>query len=102
MEKKFQSKSCSEQPFEKKACSGTKKRTSDGPVCTYLMDAIPLNGGHKPADTHIRFGEGFTKLWEIMNSGALPWTDEVKLSLVLLICLESTSSVCRVKHEKLF
>lgn len=78
MEKKFQSKSCSEQPYEKKACSGSRKRTSDGPVCTYLMDAIPLNDGPKPAETHIRLGERFTKVWEIMNNGTLPWTDKVK------------------------
>jgi hypothetical protein len=78
MEKKFQSKSCSEQPYEKKACSGSRKRTSDGPVCTYLMDAIPLNDGPKPAETHIRLGERFTKVWEFMNTGTLPWTDKVK------------------------
>jgi superfamily II DNA/RNA helicase len=83
LEKKLQSKSCSEQFFEKKMCSGTRKRTSDGPVCMYLMDAIPLNDGPKPAETHIRLGERFTKVWEIMNSGTLPWTDKVKEAYVI-------------------
>lgn len=81
MEKKIQSRSCSEQPSEKKTCSGAGKRTKDWPVGTYLMDAVPLNDGPKPAETHIRLGGRFTKAWEIMNSGTLPWTDKTELRL---------------------
>ena len=77
MEKKTQSKSCSEQPSEKKTSSGAGKRAKDRPVTTYLMDAVPLNDGRKPAETHIRLGGRFTKAWEIMNNGSLPWTDKV-------------------------
>jgi hypothetical protein len=77
MEKKSQTKSRSEQSSEKKVCSGTRKKMSDGPVGTYLMDAILLNDGHRPAETHIRLGDRFTKVWEIMNNGTLPWTDKV-------------------------
>jgi len=81
MEKKIQSRSCSEQPPEKKTCSGAGKRTKEWPVGTYLMDAVPLNDGPKPAETHIRLGGRFTKAWEIMNSGTLPWTDKTELRL---------------------
>ena len=77
MEKKFQSKSCTEQPSEKKACSSSRKRVSDVPV--YLMDAIPLNDGPKSAEVHIKLGESYTKVWEIINNGTLPWTDKVNL-----------------------
>lgn len=81
MEKKIQYKTSSEQPSEKKTTAGTRKRVSDGPVGTYLMDAIPLNDGQKPAEIHIRLGEQFTKTWEIMNNGTLPWTDKTELRL---------------------
>jgi hypothetical protein len=77
MEKKLQYKSCSEQPSEKKACSGSRKRLSDAPVSRNLMDALPLNDGPKSAKTHIKIGECFTKVWEVMNNGTLPWTDKV-------------------------
>jgi len=77
MEKKIQSRSCSEQPPDKKTCSGAGKRAKEWPVGTYLMDAVSLNDGPKPAETHIRLGGRFTKAWEIMNSGTLPWTDKV-------------------------
>ncbi|PSN33627.1 hypothetical protein C0J52_20100 [Blattella germanica] len=78
MEKKFQTKSCSEQPLEKKVCAGSRKRLSHMPVPvgTYLMDAIPLNDGLKPPDQHIKLGERFTRVWYIMNNGTLPWTDK--------------------------
>ncbi|XP_033608398.1 uncharacterized protein LOC111866967 isoform X2 [Cryptotermes secundus] len=80
MEKKSQSKSRPERPSEK-ICGGTRKKMSDGPVGTYLMDAILLNDGHRPTETHIRLGERFTKVWEIMNNGTLPWTDKTELRL---------------------
>jgi hypothetical protein len=79
IEKKSQTKSCSEQSSEKKvcSCSRTRKKMSDGAVGTYLMDAILLKDGHRPVETHIPLGERFTKVWEIMNNGTLPWTDKV-------------------------
>jgi hypothetical protein len=77
MEKKSQTKSCPEQSSERKVTSVPRRKVSDGPVGTYLMDAVPLNDGHRPTETHIRLGERFTKVWEIMNNGTLPWTDKV-------------------------
>ena len=78
MEKKIQSKSCSEQPSEKKVTYAiSRKRPSEIPV--YLMDAIPLNDGPKPAEVHIKLGESYTKVWEIINNGTLPWTDKVSV-----------------------
>ena len=50
-------------------CSGTGKRSKEWPFGTYLMDAVSLNVGPKPAETHIRLGDRFTKAWVIMNSG---------------------------------
>nr|CAD7569442.1 unnamed protein product [Timema californicum] len=54
-----------------------RKRSSDGPVITYLMDAILLNEGSQLPDTIVRVGDTFTKVWDIMNNGTLPWTDKV-------------------------
>nr|CAD7455635.1 unnamed protein product [Timema tahoe] len=54
-----------------------RKRSSDGPVITYLMDAILLNEGSQLPDTIVKVGDTFTKVWDIMNNGTLPWTDKV-------------------------
>ncbi|XP_049960033.1 uncharacterized protein LOC126480776 isoform X1 [Schistocerca serialis cubense] len=77
LEKKSHSKSRSETLPEKKSLN---RKRVDVPVGTYLMDAVLLNVGSKP-DLHIKLGESFTKVWEIMNTGTLPWTDKTELRL---------------------
>lgn len=46
----------------------------------YLMDARPLNNMNTTIP-HMNGGETYKHSWEVINSGKLPWTSEVKLIL---------------------
>ncbi|KAK7864626.1 hypothetical protein R5R35_012402 [Gryllus longicercus] len=77
MEKRSQCKARCERLPERKICP-VKRRSGDLHFGTYLMDAILLNDG--PASEITIFpGHNFTKVWEIMNAGTLPWTDKTEL-----------------------
>ncbi|XP_067008588.2 uncharacterized protein [Anabrus simplex] len=78
MEKKSQSKARCERVPERKVTLVSRKKSNDVLTGTYLMDAILLNDSPK-TEIHIQPGERFTKIWEIMNTGTLPWTDKTEL-----------------------
>lgn len=77
MEKRSQCKARCEKMPDRKIYS-VKRRSGELYFGTYLMDAILLNDGPN-SEIVIKPGEHFTKVWEIMNAGTLPWTDKTEL-----------------------